>query len=524
MLRILLVLLLAAASVPGQTAPAAEELARLNALESRRAIQFCKRLAHGWLEQADPVSGLLPRNLRDSWFWNAKDCAADNLPFLLLTAFVTDDYHLKRQLLHVMEQEQRLTNRVGKLPDDFLFEAQGFRPGEPELGGLIFGASEYAKDGLTPITEWLGPGPWLDRMTELIDAIWERAPRASRFGNLPSDSVEVNGEMLQVTSRLYWLTGEDRYRQLVFRLTDHYFLENSILAADRLRLDDHACEIIGGLSEGYLVAARTDPERWKRYREPMHAILDRVLGIGRNRAGLLYMDVNPRTGEILNDELTDNWGYNYNAFLTVAEIDGESRYRKAVEKVLGNLGQYTDYPWERNGADGYADSIEGGINLLNRIPDERGFRWVEESMRTLLARQGDDGIIEGWYGDGNSARTALMYALWKTQGVTAAPWRGDLELGAARGKDGALRLYLKAGRPWRGALRFDRPRHRDFFHLPFDYARINQFPEWFTVETGARYRLTVDGGEAVTLTGQDLLGYGMALDAHQAILLTVRQD
>ena len=244
--------------------------------------------------------------------------------------------------------------------------------------------------------------------TGLIADVWKHAPHDTAHGRLPSRSIEVNGELLQVCSRLYWLTREQQYRRWVFRLADNYFLRESILEAERLQLDDHDCEIIGGLSEAYLIAARTDPERWSQYRAPMHAILDRVLEYGRNRDGLLYHTVNPATGEVLNDDLTDNWGYNYNALLTVAAIDGDERYREAVKLALTNIHKYADYQWERGGADGYADSIEGAINLLNRLPVESGFGWVDESMRTLLAKQADDGIIEGWHGDGGLERCAWM--------------------------------------------------------------------------------------------------------------------
>jgi len=491
-----------------------------NAEEARRAVWLCKRLAWGWTDQADPVSGLIPRNLRGDWFWNAKDAAADNFPFFLLTAHVTGDYQLKQVTMGMLESERRLTNRVGNLPDDFLFERQGFRDGPPDLDAVIFGASEYAKDGLTPIIEWLGEGPWLERMRELIDGILERAAVESPVGTLPSNSVEVNGELLQVMSRLQWMTGEEKYREWVFRLADYYFLHEDLLKEERLQLDDHACEIIGGLSEAYLVAAKRDATRWKIYRPKMHAILDRVLEVGRNEDGLLWHTVNPVTGEVLNDDLTDNWGYNYNAFLTVAELDGVERYREAVRKVLGNMHKYVDFPWESGGADGLADSIEGGINLLNRVPVKAGFEWVEASMETLLAKQGADGIIEGWHGDGNSARTSLMYALWKSQGVTAEPWRLDLRLGAVRSGQ-SVEIYLKADRPWQGKLRFDRARHREVFQMPFDYPRINQFPEWFTVENDRQYRVEMRGASR-TIPGSALDGLPLSLKADESVRVLVK--
>ena len=58
---------------------------------SRRAVRFCRSYARGWLVHADPRSGLLPRNLTGDAYWNAKDSAADNYPFLVLTAHVLDD-------------------------------------------------------------------------------------------------------------------------------------------------------------------------------------------------------------------------------------------------------------------------------------------------------------------------------------------------------------------------------------------------------------------------------------------------
>ena len=515
----ILILLLAAGSAVSADS---WKLAERNAADARAAIRLCHRLACGWLEQADPVSGLLPRNLRRDWYWNAQDAAADNFPFHLLTAFVTDNYHLKRGLLHMLEQERRLTNRLDRLPDDFLFDRQGFRDGPYKLDGIIFGASEYAKDGLIPITEWLGSGPWLDRMQELIRDIWKNGPAESESGRLPSSNVEVNGNMLQVDSRLYWITGEEQYRAWAFRLADHYFLHENILDAARLQLDDHSCEVIGGLSEAYLIAAKTDPERWKKYRPAMHAILDRILQYGRNQDGLLYHMIDPRTGKVLRDELTDNWGYNYNAFLTVAAIDGVARYREAVAKVLTNLHKYKEYPWEGGGADGYADSAEGAINLLNRVAVESAFEWVDHSMRILFAKQGDDGIVEGWHGDGNSARTALMYALWKTQGITASPWRDDIELGAARVDASTLRVFVRSSRPWRGKLRFDRQRHRDYFHMPLDYPRINQFPEWFTVEESGTYEVFRQYGQPLPVAGNKLLeGYPLSLEANETASLTV---
>ncbi|MCG3200009.1 MAG: hypothetical protein GHCLOJNM_04538 [bacterium] len=465
-----------------------------NGVVTQRVVHFCNRFVQGWLTHADMKSGLIPRNLKLDAYWNAKDAAADNYPFMVLTAHVTDNRHLKDTMKNMLEAEKSLTRRLGCLPDDFVFTKQGFREVTFSRDDLVFGAAEYCKDGLIPITEWMGPSPWLDRMLELTKEVWERAPYVTRQGKLPTRNIEVAGDLLQTTSRLYWLTGDDQFKEWVFRLADRYLLADDIPTWPQLRLDDHGCEIVNGLSEAYYLASRKDAERWKQYKPKIHALLDCILEKGANEDGLLYSLINPASNEILNKDFTDNWGYNYNAFLVVAEVDGEDKYRQAVEKVLSNIHKYLDFKWENGGADGYADSVEGGINLLNRIPVQSGFEWVDSSMEILLAKQRPDGIIEGWHGDGNSARTAIMYALWKTQGVTLSPWREDIQLGAARDESGALHVSIKTEWPWTGTIRFDRPRHAEYFHIPSDYARLNQFPEWFVAEPTGRYVLAREGG------------------------------
>jgi hypothetical protein len=112
---------------------------------------------------------------------------------------------------------------------------------------------------------------------------------------------------------------------------------------------------------------------------------------------------------------------------------------------------------------------------------------MDSEIKILWSSQRPDGIIEGWHGDGNFARTTIMYCLWKTQGVTAQPWRADLRLGAARDVAGTLHVVLSAEKPWTGQLIFDRPRHAENLRLPVDWPRINQFPEWFTVQSGKTY-------------------------------------
>ncbi|NQU22973.1 MAG: hypothetical protein HQ567_16980 [Candidatus Nealsonbacteria bacterium] len=161
--------------------------------------------------------------------------------------------------------------------------------------------------------------------------------------------------------------------------------------------------------------------------------------------------------------------------------------KDAVLRALGNMNEhYRDYGWEGGSNDGYADSIESALNLYNREAVPSVAEWMDHEIRYMFRRQRPDGVIEGWHGDGNSARTWLLYALWKTQGLTARPWRADLRFGAVRRGDELL-IHLAADKPWEGRLVFDVPRHQVYLKLPIDYPRLNQFPEWFTARAGKRY-------------------------------------
>ncbi len=500
------------------------EQATENGRQTQRVIKFCNRYAHGWLTHAEPTSGLFPRHvdMETNYFWDAENCAADNYPFIVLTGEVTGNYYLKLTAHRILEQEQKLCNRLDALPDTFSLDTQTFLKDTYDIDHLIFGASEYAKDGLMPISEWIGASPWLTRMEQLIRDIWKHAPFDSPVGKLPSNNVEVNGEMLQTMSRLYWMTGDNQYKDWCFRLTDYYFKHNDLLNGDCVPLQDHGCEIVGGLSEAYLIAAREDHDRHKLYQPRMYALLDAILQHGIKPDGMMHFAFNPRTGTPDERHLSDGWGYVYNAFLTVALVDNQERYRQAVAHALSNIHNYPKNSYGYKTVDQNADSIEGAINLLNRLPVESAFAWVDNEVEVLFDRQRHDGIIEGWHGDGNSARTLMMYAFWKTQGVTVQPWREDLQLGAVREADGVLRVRLSSEFPWDGRLCFDRPRHRLYFHMPFDYPRINQFPEWFTVEPASRYEIQPQGGKPSVVEGKQLFSYPIILEANKPLLLTVK--
>ncbi len=485
-------------------AEAAFRLAEKNARLANEMLFRCRKFVDGWLACADPNTGLIPRNLsRNRDIWNAKDAAADNYPFMVLTCALTDRPRFDGRMLQMLRTETKLTSRVDRLPDTWSFRTQAFADAQPNLDRLIFGGSEYVKDGLLPLTEWLGESPWSQRMVGILDDIWKHAKIDTPAGAIPSTNVEVNGEMLQALSRVYWMTGQRKYLDWAVRLGDYYLLGEHHPTRDfrSLRLRDHGCEIVSGLSELYAAVHFAAPEKKKAYHQPIHAVFDRILEVARDERGMLYNSINPKAGTH-GRGICDTWGYNYNGVYTVYLIDGTRAYRDAVRHVLGNLPKLTDHHW--GSADEYADSIEGAINLYNRERVEAAATWIDSEIHDMWRRQRPDGVIEGWHGDGNSARTAIMYALWKTAGLTVQPWRADVRFGTVR-RGGTLYVSLTADKAWAGRLVFDRARHKLQMKLPLDYPRINQFPEWFTAEAARRYVVRdAATGKAQTRTGEQL--------------------
>lgn len=499
----------------------AEKNARLGA----EGLYRCRRFVDGWLAYADPKTGLLPRGLGSGkWLhdvattdvWNGRDAGADNYPFMVLTASLIDRPMLEGRMSDILRTEIRLCTRIDRLMDNFRFSTGRFLTDSPVMEEMIFDNAEYVKDGLIPLTEWLGKSPWSDRAVALVEDIWKNASVETPFGKIPTLDFEVNGDLLQSCARLYWFTGERKFLDWAIRLGDYYLLGDRHPTRNRkeLRLRDHGCEVVNGLTELYFALKHAQPQKAEAYREPIHAMFDRILEVARNEHGMLYNTFNPQTGEH-SREICDTWGYNYDGFYTVYLLDKTEAYRQAVLKALENLPHYRNWPWERESADGYADSIESAINLYRREPIAAAAGWIDSEIRVMWSKQQPSGIIEGWHGDGNFARTTILYVLMKSQGIHVEPWREDVRIGAVQ--DGnTLLISLSADRPWNGRILFDRPRHKVNFHLPLDYPRINQFPEWFVVEDAGIYRMeNLSDGKIREHKGTEMArGIEVSLPAH----------
>ena len=193
-----------------------------------------------------------------------------------------------------------------------------------------------------------------------------------------------------------------------------------------------------------------------------------------------------------------------------------------MTNALRNIDQPRYLHW--SDADAYADAIEGALYLLNRFPVRDGFDWMERMSPLFLGKQRDNGIVEGWYGDGNYARTALLAARYYTQGTVCRPWRTDLRCGAMR-EGGTLRIALRAERDWEGKIIFDQPRHRLILNLPTNYARLNEWSEWFTIENDGRYQVKASDARSAVRTGAELAqGLPLTLKAGKVTRLEIRSQ
>lgn len=379
-------------------------------------------------------------------------------------------------------------------------------------------------------------------MIEMLDELSKHLRVAKNikgefFGGSPE--TEINGELLQILTRIYWMTGKARYLDWAIEIGDHYLLGNNIQLhnADRLRLRDHGCEIVGGLSELYATLHFTGSDKKNAYQPNFYRLLDRILEIAINEDGLFYNEVNMQDGAIIDSTIVDNWGYIYNAYYTVFLIDNKTEYRDAVLKPLAILNQkYRNFNWEKGSADGFADAIESGINLYNREKILELADWINSEIKVMWSLQDSSylekteqwrnmGIIEGWHGDGNFARTTIMYCLWKTNGITIEPWREDVVFGAVERKN-SLYIALKAKKRWEGTINFDQERHKKVFNLPIDYPRINQFPEWYTIDEQSNYRLhNINKNSKEKFKGSNLNGgLSVKLDSNLQYMLKVTKE
>jgi len=449
------------------------------------------------LKRIEPDTGLYHPDGR----FNYQDAWADCYPFLVWAAWLTDTQALDGPVRGALHAE------IKHCPEGFFTDPKN-----------TFGGSEYVKDGLIAIVEVTGKDEWFERMKAVQDDIWAEPAIDTEYGKIPSTNIEVNGEQIQALTRLYTMTGDSKYLEYAERLADHYLLPGDFVPT---RLRDHGCEIIGGLGLMLAVESEHNPEKAKQYLPLVKKLLDTVLEKGINEDGIM---VN-RLGAS-DSGLSDGWGYNYVAYLCYDMVAGQPVYKSHMEQTLRNLAKpkYRDYPWERTSIDGYADSVEGGLYILNRLPVAEGFAWADHEVAANIVYTKQKHHLWGTMKlQSNGVRTAIMHALMHTRGTIARPWQQGLKLGAVDA-DGGVEILVQSEKPYQGRLVFDIPRHRHYMGFTKDWPRMNTLPEWFTVEPDdTRYTVhNMVENTSRTITGAELRkGLPVAVSTNTPLKLRV---
>ena len=118
-----------------------------------RSLKFVE----GWLSKTDSASGLIPTNFtKSSDVWEPHNSGADNYPFMVLTTYLLDKDLFNGKMREMLETDKKLTSRVKSLPDIYSFSKKNFLSDELKMNQVIFGTSEFIKDGLIPLTEYIG--------------------------------------------------------------------------------------------------------------------------------------------------------------------------------------------------------------------------------------------------------------------------------------------------------------------------------------------------------------------------------
>jgi hypothetical protein len=519
-------------------------VARYNSVLASEAFERAAGVTAHWLDRRDAATGLFPHTLRpDGRVWSYGDAGSDLFPFLgIATRYLLPDRY--PEILATLAAERRLSEGQ-KFPVDVSLDT--LEPVEREPEKIMLGVVEYAKDGLLPLVEALGPDPWLTRLREIMDIVIAASDVKTPGGPIPSPAAEVNGSALQVLARLTWVTNDPRYLQMGRQISSAYldhalptteyipphrwdFMENEPIGPRRFYLGDHGNEIISGLVEWHRVETRLGLPEAAAHRAAITKMLDRLLNKGRTPEGLWYGLIDVPSGKVRDKDLTDNWGYLGQAYLDQANAERKSpggdlasagRFQQAAATMLHAVTAVDFYEWEHGTMDGYADTLESALYLLRYLDDPDAATWVDEQVAVLYGYQHDDGSVTDENIDGNFVRTVMLYGLSLTRGARLEPWSPRVALGAAA-EGSCLRVHLHAEDVWRGTLLLDTPRHTQNLALAEDYPRLNQWPEWWTVDPARSYAVSMPDGTLIDLDGARLAaGLPIALAPNVEDQLTI---
>jgi hypothetical protein len=280
----------------------------------------------------------------------------------------------------------------------------------------------------------------------------------------------------------------------------------------------------------FAVDSTACPEKCEQYQPHLEYMFDQILQRGTNSDGVIIGSLQATPGP--HDDVTtrDGWGYDFVGFLDYDLALGTRRYHDAIRRPMTRLlrPRYQKFAWDDRSRDNTADSVEGGIYLLRRIPVPEAFIWVDREIATLLVDHSDPSRLWDTHKlEANTVRTVLIHTMLHTRNTIARPWQQGLQLGAAPCGEGIC-LFLKSSDAYTGRLQFDIPRHRLFMGFSQDWPRMNAVPEWFTVEPDDSHHYVVrdvDAGTEKVATGASLReGLPIELAPNEPLRLVVQPE
>jgi hypothetical protein len=521
--------------------------ATVNAVLSQEALTRAARVQQAWMTWQDPKSRLFPQDAK-SPYWTYENTAADCFGFLLNAGLRLRPSSVPA-LVEAINAESKLAP-PGELCTSV--QIQTLKPIEADDIRRIFTSSEYVKDGLLSVYERLGDNPSKERMYQVMDNILAHSTYASKAGPIPAPGSEENGNILQAGSRLSYAGNRPEYAELAARIADAavmqmlpandglpvmgYDYATDMVVVQKVKLRDHGSEITPGLTEIYALAVdhRDDPkwkERADRWAAPIATMFEKMFKYGRNKDGLFVSVIHPVSHRIQIADLNDNWGYLFNGvllFTQAARMHGQldaarlDTLDRLVDDVSRKVAGVKDFNWQAGEMDGYADTLESGMYIANHRPSLAPMLvpWVDEQISHLFDFQKSDGFADRGYLDGNFIRTCLMYADLRSGGFTVQPWRPDVMVGFAKDAKGQAVLVVTNKQSYSGVLKADEQRHKTIMKLPWDWPRLNSWPEWF-VPTDAMKVVEATGLPATPTIADLQNGLKLALPVNSTVVIRI---
>lgn len=477
-----------------------------------------QRLLRGWLEnKQDPQTHLYPKG----GMWNYHNEAADHYASLVLIAnYVRPELNQPGGALYqtLLSCKELCLTENGLLAE---YDLKAMKKGPTASLDRL---SEWLRDGFIRLMEAMGTeNIWYEEFVRLSDAMLDEADRQGGI-EVAFTKPEFVGHMLQSLSRLYLITGNERYLLAAEKLADAQLADPDKVVG-MATLWDHSCEMTPGLGEFIAMEGQLHRPRLKEYAAALRVILDRL----REKHG------HPETGFLCENSVGQNnliewkrppnaWGYVLFTYQNYDQATGEGRYENFVKKplkwMLDNYKRRDEvislWPYNRS-SDAHSDTYESILTLMTRYPDLEGMYELLDwtTLQHIHRRQSQEkyGPYTGGHFDGSTGRTLCIHMMLHSQGVRTAPFVEGLRLGGVQ-KDGKLYLSLSNCRSeaWKGLLRFDWPRNEGKAGI-INWSRINEYPQWFTVRPEKSYQVAIDDQPARKMTGKELM-QGLAIDVH----------